>query len=414
MKDYKSIIIIGAVIIILILVVVGLEWIKRSDSPTASAAPYDIVSTFKGDAGASRAFTWYTVDPDAVGWLEIVKGDKTSFTTGDVIKVKADSTSLKTDTGKRGVHKVEATGLESGTAYTYRVGSGVENEWSNTAVFTTEESGNDSVTFINVADSQGAAANDFKLWGNTLDKAFQTFPQASFIVHNGDLTEDPEDAAGWDEFFGNVQSWIAEIPLMPVTGNHDEVDGVADNFTSHFNLPENGAKDSIAGTSYSFDYGPIHVTVLNTESNLKKQSEWLEEDLSGTDKKWKIVAMHRPAYGGNTYKKVEDWTKIFDEYEVDLVLQGHNHEYSRSYPLLDGNIVPEGENPVGAKRGTVYVVTNAAGAKFNEKKEDQFYHLVHFQNNKQMFAGITVTGDTLTYEAYDVDGAMLDEFVLKH
>nr|WP_154118145.1 metallophosphoesterase family protein [Paenibacillus monticola] len=398
----------------MILVVVGLEWLKRLESPAASAVPYDIVTTIKGDAGTSRAFTWYTGDPDAAGRLEIVKGEKTSFTTGGVRKVKADSASLKTDIGKRGVHKAEATGLEPGTTYTYRVGSGVEGAWSTAAVFTTAENGNDSVTFINVTDSQGAATADFKLWGNTLDKAIKTFPQASFIMHNGDLTENPEDTAGWDEFFGNVQTWIAEIPLMPVTGNHDEVEGVADNFTSHFNLPENGAKDSIDGTSYSFDYGPIHVTVLNTESNLKKQSEWLEEDLAGTDKQWKIVAMHRPAYGGNTYKKVEDWTEIFDEYEVDLVLQGHNHEYSRSYPLLDGNIVPEGENPVGTERGTVYVVTNAAGAKFNEQKEEQFYHSVHFQNNKQMFAGITVTGETLTYQAYDVDGVMKDEFVLKH
>lgn len=39
---------------------------------------------------------------------------------------------------------------------------------------------------------------------------------------------------------------------------------------------------------------------------------------------------------GNSYKKVEDWTDIFDTYQVDLVLQGHNHEYSRSYPLRGG------------------------------------------------------------------------------
>ncbi|HBS44120.1 MAG TPA: metallophosphoesterase, partial [Paenibacillus sp.] len=41
-------------------------------------------------------------------------------------------------------------------------------------------------------------------------------------------------------------------------------------------------------------------------------------------------------------------------------------------------------------------------------------HAVHFQNYKQMFAGISVTKDSLTYQAYDVDGKMLDEFVLTH
>ncbi|MNC36052.1 hypothetical protein D3C75_845560 [compost metagenome] len=60
------------------------------------------------------------------------------------------------------------------------------------------------------------------------------------------------------------------------------------------------------------------------------------------------------------------------------------------------------------------MVTNASGSKFNEKKEDQFYHKVHFQNNKQMFAGITVSGRMLSFEAYDIDGSKLDEFVLTH
>lgn len=413
MKDYKFAIIIGAVFIVIILVALGMEW-SKSQSSTASTVPYDIVTTLKGDPETSRAFTWYTNDPNTAGVLELVKGRTSSFADKEVIQIEAVNTTVTTDKGTRGVHKAEVTGLEPGTLYTYRVGSGVEGEWSATAEFTTAEEDIDNVTFINVADSQGETAADFKLWEKTLNAAFQTFPEAKFIVHNGDLTEDPENSAGWDHFFGNVQDLIAGIPLMPVTGNHDEVDGDATDYTSHFNLPDNGAKGSTAGTNYSFDYGPVHVTVLNTESNLKKQTQWLEEDLANTDAKWKIVAIHRPVYGGNTYKKIEDWADIFDEYEVDLVLQGHNHEYSRSYPIRDGEIIGDGETPVGAKKGTVYVVTNASGGKFNEKKEDQFYHKVHFQNNKQMFAGISITGNTLTYQAYDVDGKKLDEFVLKH
>lgn len=297
MKDYKFAIILGLVVIVLILVAVGMEW-SKSGSSAKSSTPYDLVTTFKGDAGTSRAFTWYTNDSNTAGVLELVKGRSSSFANSDVLRVEADSSSIKTDNGTRGVHKAEVTGLEPGAMYSYRVGSGVEGEWSTVSEFTTEERGLDSATFINVTDSQGDSANDFKLWGKTLSKAFQTFPEAKFIVHNGDITENPEDSGSWDQFFGNVQSLISGIPLMPVTGNHDEVDGDATDFTSHFNLPDNGAKGSVAGTSYSFDYGPVHVSVLNTESNLKKQAEWLKQDLKGTDKEWKIVAMHRPAYGG--------------------------------------------------------------------------------------------------------------------
>lgn len=417
MKDFKTLIIIGIIVVVLIVIALGMEWLKleRSAAETAeSGAPYDLVTTFKGEAETSRGFTWFTGNLNTEGWLEVAEGENGAFTAGAAVRIRAVDSVITTNEGKRGVHKAEITGLEPGTLYSYRAGSGKEGEWSTVATFTTADADSDSVTFINVTDSQGVKAADFKLWGRTLDKAFQTFPEARFIVHNGDLTEDPEDSAAWDLFFGNVQGWVAGIPLMPVTGNHDEVDGEAASYTSHFNLPDNGDPESIAGTSYSFDYGPVHVTVLNTESHLKSQAKWLKKDLAMTDKPWTIVAMHRPAYGGNMYKKLEDWTEIFDEYGVDLVLQGHNHEYSRSYPLLDGAIAPDGENSAGASRGTVYVVTNASGSKFNEKKEDQFYHQVHFQNDKQMFAGIVVSGETLTYQAYDVDGNLLDEFVLKH
>ncbi|MEK8213169.1 purple acid phosphatase family protein [Paenibacillus sp. FSL L8-0463] len=416
MKDFKVLIIVVIIVVVLILLALGLEWLKSewTARPEESSAPYDLVSTFKEDAETSRAFTWFTGAPGAEGRLEVVKGKSAAFTAGNVVKVQAIDSVIKTDEGKRGVHKAVVTGLEPGTLYTYRAGSGKEGEWSTAATFTTAEADSESVTFINVTDSQGETAADFKLWGNILDKAFQTFPAAKFIVHNGDLTEEPEDSGAWDDFFGNVQGFVPGIPLMPVTGNHDEVEGQAASFTSHFNLPDNGDPESIAGTSYSFDYGPVHVTVLNTESHLKSQAKWLKKDLALTDKPWKIVALHRPAYGGNMYKKLEDWTEIFDKYGVDLVLQGHNHEYSRSYPLLAGKVVPEGGNSAGTGGGTVYVVTNASGAKFNEKKEDQYYHQVHFQNNKQMYAGITVSGNTLTYQAYDVDGNKLDEFLLKH
>ncbi|WP_086074512.1 purple acid phosphatase family protein [Paenibacillus camerounensis] len=416
MKDLKMVFIIGMILIVLIVAAVALEKLKtgRTETALSPGTPYNLVTTFKEDTDTSRAFTWYTEDAAAAGRLEVVKGGEASFDGASVFRIKAEDTAIKTDKGKRGVHKAEVSGLEPGTVYTYRAGSGKDGEWSAAATFTTAEADTDQVTFINVTDSQGITPADFAVWGRTLNKAAETFPAAQFIVHNGDFTEDAEDSAAWNSFFSNVDSLVSRIPLMPVTGNHDEVDEQAAEFTSHFNLPDNGAKGSIAGTSYSFDYGPVHITVLNTEGNLKKQAEWLKKDLAGTDKAWKIVAFHRPAYGGNTYKKLDEWAQLFDKYEVDLVLQGHNHEYSRSYPLLDGEIVAEGEGAAGASRGTVYVVTNASGNKFNEKKEDQFYHAVHFQNNKAMFAGISISGRVLNYQAYDVDGSLLDEFTLTH
>ncbi|WP_338552085.1 metallophosphoesterase family protein [Paenibacillus sp. KS-LC4] len=409
--------------LILLLVVAGIERLK-SEGSTGKAAgkPYAIVTTFKGDAATSRAFTWFTDNPQAGSVIEWVEGMDAGRLSGDSegegaqtasrLEGKAATLDVGSDIA-RGVHKVELTGLSPGTAYTYRVGDGSEGGWSEAFHFMTEAQAAEHVTFINVTDSQGITEQDFELWGNTLDQAFATFPSAQFIVHNGDLTENPDDEISWQNFFGKAQQWVARFPLMPVTGNHDEVDNNANEFVSHFNLPENGADGSIAGTTYSYDYGPAHFIMLNTESNKKAQTKWLEQDLAATAKQWIIVSVHRGPYAGNQYEKIDDWVKLFDKYGVDLVLQGHNHEYARSYPLKDGKVTGDGEGVISTSSGTVYVVTNAAGQKFNEKKEEQFYHKIHFQNYKQMFAGITIEGDKLSYEAYDVDGKKLDAFVLQ-
>ncbi|GAA3406881.1 fibronectin type III domain-containing protein [Paenibacillus hodogayensis] len=393
---------------------VGVNVWKRKQ-PT-SASPKSLVTTIKGDARTTRAFAWYSDSPQADAIVQVAKGaGNGSFEGSNVLVVKGTSRAIRTGGGReQGAHQVEVTGLSPGTTYTYRVGSGEGGAWSEPASFTTEEADASRFTFINVTDSQGETEGDFALWGATLDRAFATYPDARFIVHNGDLTENPQDEKAWDAFFRQARRYLTSIPLMPVTGNHDEEGGKADRFVSHFNVPDNGAEGSIPGTTYSFDYGTAHVVVLNTESNLKAQTKWLRDDLARTGKPWKIIALHRGPYGGNRNEKVEEWTSVFDEFAVDLVLQGHNHEYSRSYPLRGGSIAGDGVRPVRGREGTVYVVANTAGPKFNKKKEDLFYHKVHVQNGKQVFAAITIDGGTLTYRAYEADGNKLDEFVIVH
>ncbi|MFC3769187.1 fibronectin type III domain-containing protein [Paenibacillus sp. GCM10012303] len=375
---------------------------------TESAKPFSLVTTFKGDPKTSRAFTWHTASTEAASVLQVVQDTgNASFEGAGVRTFQGTTTVLKLiDGSSQGVHKTEAVGLEPGTGYRYRVGDGSAEGWSEPAAFTTEPAKTDAFTFLNVTDSQGVTERDFELWKRTLDKAFGLFPDAAFIVHNGDMTENPDDPEAWKHLLGKARPWVASYPLMPVTGNHEQVDKKADAFVLHFMVPDNGSPSSIPGTSYSFDYGPVHFVMLNSESKLKEQAAWLEKDLKATDKLWTIVSIHRPAYGGNQDKSVlKHWVPVFDKYGVDLVLQGHNHEYSRSYPLQEGRIVESG--------GTVYVTLNTSGPKFNKKKDDQFYHRVHFQNGNQMFAAIRIQGDTLSYQAYDVKGKLMDSFDLK-
>ncbi|MWC29321.1 purple acid phosphatase family protein [Paenibacillus sp. MMS18-CY102] len=386
--------------------------------------PYSIVMTLTGDAATSRAFTWMSDNkPDAPAVIELsVAGQADSFEPSAKLTFTGQTSPLATSKRAltQGVHKAEVSGLTPNTTYAYRVGSGLEGEWSDILSFRTDPLPQEdtAMTFINVTDSQGVTSADFKIWGQTLNQAFKQYPNARFIVHNGDLTENPEDAEAWAQWFAQAVPAITRVPILPVTGNHDVIESKdAPSFwpiTARFNLPNNGAADAPAGTNYSLDIGTAHIAVLNTETAIDEQAQWLREDLAATAQPWLIVAVHRGPYGGNTYKKVKEWTEIFDTYKVDLVLQGHNHEYSRSYPLRDGQITGKADAPVTNHAGTVYVVTNASGVKLNDKKEDKFYHAVHLQNGQPMFAAITIQGDKLAYEAFTADGAPVDRFVIQH
>jgi len=408
MDKSKVYLLLGVALIVIVMALAFMKLVMGRQVPS-SLAPHSIVTTFKGSPQTSRAFAWHTESPEAATVLQLAPGSGISAFEGkDVMTFHGQTSQIDAgERGMQGVHKVEATDLVPGTRYTYRVGNGEKNGWSQPAEFETEAKEIKEFTFINVTDSQGITDDDFKIWGDTLGKAFETFPDAKFIVHNGDLTEYPEDEGAWYSFFQHARTWLGSYPLMPVTGNHDEIDGKADHFLSHFDLPENGEKSSNPGTSYSFDYGPVHFVFLNTESKVKKQTEWLRADLASTNQPWIIVALHQGPYGGKQKNSiVENWVPLFDEFGVDLVLQGHNHEYSRSYPLKGNQIVEEGE-------GTVYVVTNASGSKLNKKKNDLFYHRVHLQNGKPMFAGIRIQENTLSYEAYDIEGKSIDAFMIR-
>jgi hypothetical protein len=98
---------------------------------------------------------------------------------------------------------------------------------------------------------------------------------------------------------------------------------------------------------YSFDYGPVHVAVLNTDTSFltavspepfpadvgpgSVQYNWLEEDLSRVpDGQWKVVVLHRPPYSCSEHGNATDLqpvTELFDRYGVDVVFCGHDHSY---------------------------------------------------------------------------------------
>lgn len=219
----------GLFIMLVAALLVGILVVGCSSDSEKRMAPHSIVLTLHGDASTSRAFTWVTAQPDTPTIIEIAVTDPSaSFEQSAKLTFEGQTSPLAVGNHTAeviGIHKVEATGLQPATTYSYRVGSGREGEWSSLLSFKTDPPPQEdtAMTFINVTDSQGITSADFKIWGKTLNQAFKQFPRARFIVHNGDLTENPEDERAWEQWFEQASPSITRVPILPVTGNHDEI-----------------------------------------------------------------------------------------------------------------------------------------------------------------------------------------------
>ncbi len=94
-----------------------------------------------------------------------------------------------------------------------------------------------------------------------------------------------------------------------------------------------------AGGDYYYSYGPGLFIVLNTNNyNVAEHEQAIQKAIENfPDTAWRIVTIHRDIYGSGLDHSDTDGmilrtqlTPIFDKYDIDVVLQGHDHTYSRS------------------------------------------------------------------------------------
>lgn len=144
------------------------------------------------------------------------------------------------------------------------------------------------------------------------------------------------------QYFGEVFPYV---PVFTVLGNHDWHEP-EENYMKEWKLPGNEHY-------YSFDYGNVHFIGLDTKNgelyNYNEQVAWFQSDLATSKKQfdWIIVFLHHNGKSctyKNDYEGVVSLYPIFDEYGVDLVLNGHAHTYERLNPMNGkGEIVDQSE-----------------------------------------------------------------------
>ena len=244
------------------------------------------------------------------------------------------------------------------------------------------------------------------------------------------MVDNPKNINQYGWLLNSASEEIMNTYLMPVAGNHENF---ADNaITDKFTISDYPEQDTASGVYYSFDYNNTHFMILNTndledDKLSQQQIEWLRNDALSSGAQWKIVAIHKAVYSNGSHYDDSDVVAIREqlstlmpELGIDLVFQGHDHVYMRTYSL-DNNLVTDTERVYlthnGKKyvtdvnpTGTSYVITGTSGVKIYNQKDASLTDELFPRAEKiidvyaSMFSAIEIDGGILYFDAYTVDG----------
>jgi len=437
--------------------------------------PYNIVSSINGNPTSRLGFAWFTNVGIRGGKVEIVQGTATDYNafTTPLLSINAKCDSVKNlnynvtangllslagiaDNTKKSYMKNKAlvTGLTPNTTYSYRVGK--PNAWSEIGTFTTAKTTKDKFSFVYITDTQAQTDAMFNTTQTTTHAASAMYPGANFWLGCGDLIESSgTNNSEWEyeQFFQTQQDIFLKKPFASVIGNHDFTTNK--NFTHHFNTDSIGfdyAKSTVPGSIYSFVYGDALFMALDYEDygvagQLDSIGNWMRRQVAANPTtKWRIAFYHKTMYTGSSShqsdtdgKTVRDkLAPVFDELNIDLALQGHDHVYEVMGPIKNktlvanavsnlitvtfdavNNVTAKNGGLFNVKNGTLYFLNNSAGLKkYLPRSQSQMSDveaglgLTNYfgmftgrfgQGNNPTFSNITVSTDTIEIKTFEVN-----------
>ena len=386
-----------------------------------SQDPDRIILTFHGDPSTSRAVTWRTDKTITKAVAQIAEAKVNSKFTSNDIEIDAATEAFDLGQYKRNsslivhYHSVRFQDLKPDTLYVYRVGDGSKH-WSEWIQFRTAKSTYAPIQFVYFGDAQNDILDH---WSRVIRMAYQTAPNASFAIHAGDLVNTAHRDHEWAQWFKAGGFLHSQWTAIPAVGNHEfsSVNGgsrrVSIQWRPQFTLPvEKSLDPELHETVYSVDYQDVRIIVLNSNENLEQQTKYLEAKLKNCTAKWKIVTCHHsifsPARGRDFKFARQNWKPLLDKYNVDLVLNGHDHTYARGHVPVRTN---KSDTPT---LGTVYVTSVSGPKQYGlDRKQILAYNSQGYLSDKtaeqtQFFQVISIEDNTLSYVAYTVMGDEYD------
>ena len=229
-----------------------------------------------------------------------------------------------------------------------------------------------------------------------------------------------------DCWFDTVSPLDTDGKMKITFGEHDIDDNLTkyNTYLRHFNLTD---------PYYSFDYQNVHFLAMATGKNKvipymsnSTQYDFVKNDLKTAHENkninWIVVLSYRPLYSSTSIHsgkaELQDlYHPLFDKYGVDLVLQGHNHNYQRTYPL--GYNITDSHSPIildkktsiynNELNGPVFLTVGTAGEILHNFINQKPFVKTQFLRHGFLNIEVTNNGSNMTGTFYENIGLINED-----
>ncbi len=389
----------------------------------STPAPDHILLTLNGDAATERAVTWRTSVEVEAGYVLCRAAEGSP---GAWLRTEAVTDVFESDIDISRMHWCHLHGLAPGTQYEYTCGDDVNR--AGPFCFATAPAKVERFKFICIADQQCGEPHhcpDYSVFNSFMKDLLKQHPDTAFILTGGDNTDCGQHEVQWNGLFASGLTGFAEsVPFMMALGNHDNR-GFADyekGIGRYYSEPAAffGAqfKGSYAANgpadwqteNYAFDYGDAHICVIGINGP-EDVNQWLIEQCAGTDRLWKLGAYHFPiCYSGPELENDDAYPLMREGFEsFDLVFSGHEHNFSRSFPLKNEELF---DRP---SQGTVhYMLGNSNRNPPGSRTLSKVWHAAFFPQEEDLSCAcvVEVEGTKMTLTSVLEDGRVVDHCVI--
>ncbi len=431
----------------------------------------------------SLQLLWHATDANAI-WTVERKLNDTWVKAGNPVATHIATVNIEPHI----VYRSALTGLTPGSIFTYRVLKNGKEVFSSQAH--TPKAVDQPYRFVVFGDV-GAGTKEAKEIANRVYKS-----NADFAVIPGDIVYDYGLITDYRTKFWPIYNaekltetgvpLMSSVPFIAAVGNHDadsrDLDKAPDALAYYYywDQPLNGPVGKEGGaivpllkgtdankknffegagdryprmTNFSFNYGNAHWLVLDADTYVDWTDSllinWVKKDLADAkNAQWRFVTYHHPGFNSSIehfeQQQMRLLAPVFEKGNVDVVFNGHVHNYQRSFPMQfapfgKGTLMvggKEGKSPRGRvvpghwkldknfdgkkntqPKGVIYIITGAGGQElYNPEQEkdtdswqkftDKFISTVH------TITVADVKGKTLLIKQVDANGKEMDSFII--